>query len=112
MPRLDPRLCSTPSSGVPTWLCTVVCLWSFRAATFPEQRLGTKYFGGHSDLLCGVLVVKTLEEWTEVRIGIALIVRTRSFGERSSAVQQVFRHVAMPDDRIPFVVSRILTTFS
>ncbi|KAF8076285.1 Cys/Met metabolism PLP-dependent enzyme-domain-containing protein [Lyophyllum atratum] len=24
---------------------------------------GTKYFGGHSDLLCGVLVVKTLEEW-------------------------------------------------
>jgi len=25
---------------------------------------GTKYFGGHSDLLCGVLVVKTREEWT------------------------------------------------
>jgi len=24
---------------------------------------GTKYFGGHSDLLCGVLVVKTREEW-------------------------------------------------
>lgn len=24
---------------------------------------GTKYFGGHSDLLCGVLVVKTLDEW-------------------------------------------------
>lgn len=24
---------------------------------------GTKYFGGHSDLLCGVLVVKTAEEW-------------------------------------------------
>ncbi|KAG6885209.1 hypothetical protein C0993_004891, partial [Termitomyces sp. T159_Od127] len=24
---------------------------------------GTKYFGGHSDLLCGVLIVKTLEEW-------------------------------------------------
>lgn len=24
---------------------------------------GTKYFGGHSDLLCGVLVVKTLPEW-------------------------------------------------
>ncbi|KAG6855102.1 hypothetical protein C0991_006031 [Blastosporella zonata] len=24
---------------------------------------GTKYFGGHSDLLCGVLIVKTLDEW-------------------------------------------------
>lgn len=24
---------------------------------------GTKYFGGHSDLLCGVLIVKTEEEW-------------------------------------------------
>lgn len=30
--------------------------------------LGTKYFGGHSDLLCGVLVVKTREEWDTVRI--------------------------------------------
>lgn len=28
---------------------------------------GTKYFGGHSDLLCGVLVVKTIEEWKEVK---------------------------------------------
>ncbi|KAK7049604.1 hypothetical protein VNI00_005635 [Paramarasmius palmivorus] len=25
---------------------------------------GTKYFGGHSDLLCGVLVVKSETEWT------------------------------------------------
>ncbi|KAF8351548.1 pyridoxal phosphate-dependent transferase [Amanita rubescens] len=24
---------------------------------------GSKYFGGHSDLLCGILVVKTEEEW-------------------------------------------------
>ncbi|KAK2466138.1 hypothetical protein APHAL10511_001780 [Amanita phalloides] len=24
---------------------------------------GSKYFGGHSDLLCGILVVKTAEEW-------------------------------------------------
>lgn len=24
---------------------------------------GTKYFGGHSDLLCGVLITKTREEW-------------------------------------------------
>ncbi|KAJ7283750.1 Cys/Met metabolism PLP-dependent enzyme-domain-containing protein [Mycena rebaudengoi] len=24
---------------------------------------GTKYFGGHSDLLCGILVVQTKEEW-------------------------------------------------
>ncbi|KXN83716.1 hypothetical protein AN958_00858 [Leucoagaricus sp. SymC.cos] len=27
---------------------------------------GTKYFGGHSDLLCGVLVVKTEEEWRKL----------------------------------------------
>ncbi|KZT51269.1 cystathionine gamma-synthase [Calocera cornea HHB12733] len=27
---------------------------------------GTKYFGGHSDLLCGVLVVKSMEEWLEL----------------------------------------------
>ncbi|XP_006464027.1 hypothetical protein AGABI2DRAFT_194632 [Agaricus bisporus var. bisporus H97] len=27
---------------------------------------GTKYLGGHSDLLCGVLVVKTAEEWNEL----------------------------------------------
>ncbi|TFY83826.1 hypothetical protein EWM64_g191 [Hericium alpestre] len=32
----------------------------------------TKYFGGHSDLLSGVLIVKTLDEWSELfmqRIG-------------------------------------------
>ncbi|KAG8936037.1 hypothetical protein FRC02_004949 [Tulasnella sp. 418] len=27
---------------------------------------GTKYLGGHSDLLCGVLVVKTINEWREL----------------------------------------------
>ncbi|TRM68035.1 Cys/Met metabolism PLP-dependent enzyme-domain-containing protein [Schizophyllum amplum] len=27
---------------------------------------GTKYFGGHSDLLCGVLIVKTHEKWTKL----------------------------------------------
>jgi cystathionine gamma-synthase len=27
---------------------------------------GTKYFGGHSDLLCGVLVAKTAEEWKQL----------------------------------------------
>ncbi|KAG6837547.1 hypothetical protein H0H93_007728 [Arthromyces matolae] len=27
---------------------------------------GTKYFGGHSDLLCGVLVVKTPKEWNQL----------------------------------------------
>ncbi|KZW04137.1 cystathionine gamma-synthase [Exidia glandulosa HHB12029] len=27
---------------------------------------GTKYFGGHSDLLCGVLVVKSPAEWKEL----------------------------------------------
>lgn len=28
---------------------------------------GTKYFGGHSDLLCGILIVKTHVEWMSVR---------------------------------------------
>ena len=28
----------------------------------------TKYFGGHSDLLAGVLVVKEKEEWDTVRL--------------------------------------------
>ncbi|KAH9940579.1 cystathionine gamma-synthase [Amylocystis lapponica] len=27
---------------------------------------GTKYFGGHSDLLCGVLVVRTIDEWQQL----------------------------------------------
>ncbi|KAM5534316.1 hypothetical protein V8D89_012044 [Ganoderma adspersum] len=27
---------------------------------------GTKYFGGHSDLLCGILVAPTLEKWKEL----------------------------------------------
>ncbi|KZV69195.1 cystathionine gamma-synthase [Peniophora sp. CONT] len=27
---------------------------------------GSKYFGGHSDLLCGVLYVKTIDEWHEL----------------------------------------------
>jgi len=27
---------------------------------------GTKYLGGHSDLLCGVLAVKSDEEWVAV----------------------------------------------
>jgi len=27
---------------------------------------GTKYFGGHSDLLAGILVVKTLESWNQL----------------------------------------------
>lgn len=31
---------------------------------------GTKYFGGHSDLLCGVLVVKTIDEWAKVSLYI------------------------------------------
>lgn len=31
---------------------------------------GTKYFGGHSDLLCGVLVVKSKNEWNEVRVSL------------------------------------------
>ena len=33
---------------------------------FADIQLGTKYFGGHSDLLSGVLVVKTPGEWKTV----------------------------------------------
>jgi cystathionine beta-lyase/cystathionine gamma-synthase len=29
------------------------------------SNAGTKYFGGHSDLLSGVLVVKALDDWTK-----------------------------------------------
>ena len=28
---------------------------------------GTKYFGGHSNLLCGMPVVKTQEEWDRLQ---------------------------------------------
>ncbi|KAF8640123.1 hypothetical protein AX17_001359 [Amanita inopinata Kibby_2008] len=27
---------------------------------------GTKYFGGHSDMLCGILIVKTTDEWNQL----------------------------------------------
>jgi cystathionine gamma-synthase len=39
----------------------------FAWATNTYKGKGSKYLGGHSDLLCGVLVVKTSEEWNEVR---------------------------------------------
>ncbi|KAG6902307.1 hypothetical protein C0995_001917 [Termitomyces sp. Mi166 len=37
--------------------------FDFGADAYIKGSVGTKYFGGHSDLLCGILVVKTLEEW-------------------------------------------------
>lgn len=37
---------------------------------------GTKYFGGHSDLLCGVLVVKTEEEWNQLHYNRTFIGNT------------------------------------
>ncbi|KAI0082589.1 cystathionine gamma-synthase [Panus rudis PR-1116 ss-1] len=37
--------------------------YPFKWGTDIILHSGTKYFGGHSDLLCGILVVKTLEEW-------------------------------------------------
>ncbi|TFK43631.1 Cys/Met metabolism PLP-dependent enzyme-domain-containing protein [Crucibulum laeve] len=37
--------------------------YPFKFGTDCILHSGTKYFGGHSDLLCGMLVVKTLEEW-------------------------------------------------
>ncbi|KAL0949721.1 hypothetical protein HGRIS_009761 [Hohenbuehelia grisea] len=37
--------------------------YPFRLGADCVLHSGTKYFGGHSDLLCGVLIVKTLDEW-------------------------------------------------
>ena len=46
--------------------------WNLNATQSVESGTlaGTKYFGGHSDLLCGVLVVKSFEEWSKVWIPI------------------------------------------
>lgn len=35
--------------------------------------VATKYFGGHSDMLGGVLIVKTSEEWNTVRLHCVLV---------------------------------------
>ncbi|GJE84420.1 cystathionine gamma-synthase [Phanerochaete sordida] len=40
--------------------------YPFKWGTDVVLHSGTKYFGGHSDLLCGVLVVKSKEEWSEL----------------------------------------------
>jgi hypothetical protein len=38
----------------------------YLALRFAQSGIASKYLGGHSDLLGGVLVVKTLEEWGKV----------------------------------------------
>ncbi|KJA29961.1 hypothetical protein HYPSUDRAFT_32000 [Hypholoma sublateritium FD-334 SS-4] len=40
--------------------------YPFRFGADCVLHSGTKYFGGHSDLLAGVLVVKTLDEWNKL----------------------------------------------
>jgi hypothetical protein len=60
------RLCSTRSSGGSTWSCTAVSTHESRHQK-GLTSLGSKYFGGHSDLLNGTLVVKTEQEWYQVR---------------------------------------------
>jgi len=40
--------------------------YPFKWGTDVILHSGTKYFGGHSDLLCGVLVVKTIDEWKKL----------------------------------------------
>ncbi|OBZ76823.1 hypothetical protein A0H81_04003 [Grifola frondosa] len=40
--------------------------YPFKWGTDVVLHSGTKYFGGHSDLLCGVLVVPTVEKWREL----------------------------------------------
>ena len=47
---------------------------SRREAAKTSKFQGTKYLGGHSDLLCGVLVVRTEEEWKQVKsVGIDML---------------------------------------
>lgn len=41
---------------------------STRSSTHKLIYIGTKYFGGHSDLLCGILVVKSIDQWKEVSL--------------------------------------------
>ena len=36
------------------------------------RNIGTKYFGGHSDLLAGILVVKTRENWDQVSTAVLI----------------------------------------
>ena len=60
------RLFSIRSNGVPMLFCTAVRVFFCFFSPCVDHYPGTKYFGGHSDLLCGVLVVKTREEWVEV----------------------------------------------
>ncbi len=38
----------------------------YLALRYVQPVVATKYLGGHSDLLSGVLIVKTLEEWGKV----------------------------------------------
>ncbi|KAF8165442.1 Cys/Met metabolism PLP-dependent enzyme-domain-containing protein [Crassisporium funariophilum] len=40
--------------------------YPFRFGADLVLHSGTKYFGGHSDLLAGVIIVKTLEEWNKL----------------------------------------------
>ncbi|RDX43374.1 cystathionine gamma-synthase [Lentinus brumalis] len=40
--------------------------YPFKCGADIVMHSGTKYFGGHSDLLCGVLVAPTLEKWNEL----------------------------------------------
>ncbi|TFK55782.1 cystathionine gamma-synthase [Heliocybe sulcata] len=40
--------------------------YPFKWGADTVMHSGTKYFGGHSDLLCGVLVVKTPEIWQQL----------------------------------------------
>jgi cystathionine beta-lyase/cystathionine gamma-synthase len=42
--------------------------YPFRFGADVILHSGTKYFGGHSDLLAGVLVVKTLDDWKTLHI--------------------------------------------
>ena len=46
--------------------------WIIASQVLKATKLssGTKYFGGHSDLLCGILIVKTAEEREEVSFSL------------------------------------------
>ena len=58
-----PLLSSSPSNGEQMSSYIAVSANTFLLILIRNRNSsGTKYFGGHSDLLCGVLVVKMLDD--------------------------------------------------
>lgn len=72
IPHLRLLHCSAPSNGEPISSYIAVLTIRFAVTLIFIKWIGSKYIGGHSDLLCGILVVKTLEQWKEVRCRLSI----------------------------------------